>query len=1042
MRQLVIIFLCFFLTGAIAQEKNRVINNDNQPIDINRKITVNKNIDFVKAENQLKIDYSKLSKINVNTLTTQRIKVKAKENGVITWLEADVIQDKDADWNSKVTEWYKAIGNVLQIDEKLTSFVPTKVWKDDIGHTHIRTQQYHNGIKVYNAEVILHSTADKINSQNGYYVSKELFPVEKSIVISSNIIEEKIRNSLPNYNTEWNVLKGIDFSFDQEQHEQELVYYNNNDEYILAYHAKVYPHQGEHMEYIIDAKNGDVLIERSLICKAHNHISESGSNHTHVHGKRCNHTPSKSMIDGAATANATDLLGQTRNINTYDVAGDFFMIDATRDMFQSSSSLPNNPQGVIWTIDIQNNSPANNADYFHVSSNNNTWNNSPEGVSAHYNAGQAYEYFKTVHGRESITGTGQNIISFVNVSNEDGTSMGNAFWNGLGIYYGNGDSDFLPLGRGLDVAGHEMSHGVVQATANLEYSGESGAINESIADIFGAMIDRDDWLIGEDVLRNGQPLRNMQNPHNNAQTGDFGGGWQPEHYDERFTGSADNGGVHINSGIVNRAFYLFANNTSKFIAERVYYRALTTYLTRSSQFTDLRNAVVQSANDLYANNPNVVAEVRSAFDEVRIFGEGETNYEQDVEINPGDDLLLFADPDQSNMFLINISQSETLFNPLTTTNFNSKPSVSDDGRFIVFIGEDRRMYLIEINYNTNPPTATEDVLIQDAIWDNVVISKDASRIAATFQLVSPESDVQNRTLWLFDFASQAQQTFELFNPTYSDGVNTGNVLFPDALEFDVTGNTVMYDALNRVNGSTGGDIEFWDIGFIEVWNQSADTWALGKIEKLFGSLPEGISVGNPTFSKNSPYIIALDYIEEGNNQILGVNIERGDVGVLFENLGLGYPSFSRDDNFLIYDLHAFSPTELGILQLADDKISRVPNSDDFFFQNSFASKWGVWFSNGSRVLSDVEEIVEEESILSIVPNPVKNLINIDLDTDIIKGDVAIEIINSQGMVVLNRKISNSSQGKYNIDVSHLTNGNYVLSVRSDEKIVSQKFIKM
>jgi Zn-dependent metalloprotease len=89
----------------------------------------------------------------------------------------------------------------------------------------------------------------------------------------------------------------------------------------------------------------------------------------------------------------------------------------------------------------------------------------------------------------------------INVADDDGSSMGNAFWNGQAMFYGNGDGAFQPLARGLDVAGHEMSHGVIQSTANLEYQGESGALNESFADVFGVLIDRDDWKIGEDVVK-------------------------------------------------------------------------------------------------------------------------------------------------------------------------------------------------------------------------------------------------------------------------------------------------------------------------------------------------------------------------------------------------------------------------------------------------------------------------------------------------------------------------------------------------------------
>ncbi|MDA8693097.1 M4 family metallopeptidase [Saprospiraceae bacterium] len=1042
MKQFIFLIFSTFLIINVsqAQSKKRKLEVDAQHVDLNRKIKVQKNIFNPDKKYTGEPFSANFTPINESQLHLAKFKVQGIDaDNNIKWLEGRVTQNKDDSWELKSKAWIESVATVLNIDMALSSFVPQKIWTDDLGQSHVKLNQYHNAIKVYNAEIILHSKEGIIVSQNGDYVQSEKLPTEKSNVIDASVIRDNIKSQLKDFNPDWNLLTGLNHRIEKDQIEQELVYYDNDGSYILAYHMTVYPHMAEHIEYIIDASNGDILEERSIICKLHNH----DKNHDHTQGQCNGHYDYKnSAFDGQATANARDLLGANRTIQTYDVSGDFFLIDASRTMFNAGgSNMPNNPEGVIWTIDMQNNSPANDADYFHVISNNNSWGSSPEGVSAHYNAGTAYDYYKEVHGRESISGDGQNIISFVNVSNEDGTSMGNAFWNGLGIFYGNGDNQFLPLGRGLDVAGHEMSHGVIQATANLEYRGESGALNESFADIFGAMIDREDWLIGEDVIRSGDALRNMQNPHNNAATGDFGGGWQPDHYDEIYRGSLDNGGVHINSGITNRAYYLFATATSKNIAERVYYRALTTYLTRSSQFSDLRAAVLQSANDLYASNPNVVTQAAASFDQVGIEGDEIIDYQEDVDVNPGDDLLLFADAELSNLFMINITQQEFVFNPLTTTDIYSKPSVTDDGEVVVFVGQDRRVHLIEIDWNTSTPTMQQSVLIEDAIWDNIVIAKDASRLAGTFMLVNPESDIQNRSVWVFDFEQQAQQVFELYNPTFSEGVLTGNVLYPDAIEFDITSNTVMYDAFNRVNSSNSGTIEFWDIGFLEVWNPTSNTFALGDIEKLFGSLPEGISVGNPTFAKNSPFIIALDYIEEGLNEILGVNIETGDVGVIYENAGLGYPSYSRNDRNMIYDVDIFSPTELGIITLDDTKINPVQDSDNFFFQNPISSKWGVWFSNGERILSGVEEIVEGNGLLEINPNPVSDILNISLTEDIFQGEVLLEIIDMNGRVINSQQVDSNRIDGYGYNVNTVDAGIYLLSLRSDSKVVTRKFIK-
>ncbi len=1044
MKKVLLVSVCLLMAYSIthAQLKQRVFDaNHSTKVDVNKKFKVKKNIfDPAKKVNETSVVGSQFRSLDGNGLQVAKFNVKhVTDNDIIQWVSGRVPQRAEDTWDIKAQTWFSSVSQLLKLNTELTDFLPREVWKDDLGQSHMRMDQYHNGIRVYNAEVILHAENDIIVSQNGEYVKSELLPTEKSDVIEASVIQDQIESSLSNYNPNWNVLKGIGYKFDVEQLEQELVYYGEGGEdYRLAYYITVHPNMGEHLEYIVDATDGKILVERSLICKFHNH---DNLDHSSCMGHNRDETKNV-LLDGEATANATDLLGANRNINTYDVSDDFFLIDASRDMFNpSASTFPNNPEGVVWTIDMRNGSPSNDADYFHVVSSNNQWGNSPEGVSAHFNAGTAYEYFKFVHGRESISGDGQNIISFVNVANPDGTSMGNAFWNGLGIFYGNGDSQFLPLGRGLDVAGHEMTHGVVQATANLEYQGESGALNESFADIFGAMIDREDWLIGEDVIRGGGALRNMEDPHNGAATGNFGGGWQPDNYNERFLGPEDNGGVHINSGITNRAFFLFATATSRATAERVYYRALTTYLTRSSQFRELRNAVLQSASDLFGNDPNVANQAAISFDRVGIVQEGSVDFEQDIDVNPGDDLLLYADNALSNLFLINITQQEFVFNPLTTTNIHSRPSVTDDGENIVFVGEDRRVHLINIDWDAANPTVDESILIDDPVWDNIIVSKDASRLAGTFSLVDPESDPQNRSIWVFDFAQQAQQVFELFNPTFTEGVETGNVLFPDAIEFDFTGNTVMYDAFNRVNGSNAGTIEFWDIGFLEVWNPSANTWALGNIEKLFGSLPEGISVGNPTFAKNSPFIIALDFIEDGLNQILGVNIESGEIGTLFENQGLGFPSYSNNDQFLIYDLVLFEPTELGILELQDSKIDPVANSDNFFFQNQIDSRLGIWFSNGNRVLTSVEEIVDSEGVLSINPNPASDFLNIELSEDIFIGDVTMEVVDAHGKLVDTRSFRSSELLSYNYQVSALESGIYILTFRDNEKIINKKFIK-
>ena len=200
-------------------------------------------------------------------------------------------------------------------------------------------------------------------------------------------------------------------------------------------------------------------------------------------------------------------------------------------------------EGYILTLNANNTSTVD-LNYSMITSSDNTWSDKTA-VSAHYNTTATYKYFENTFGRNSLNDKGGNIISFINVANEDGSSMENAFWNGKAAFYGNGGTHFLPLAGALDVVAHELSHGVISNTANLEYYGQSGAINETFADIFGSMVDRDNWLIGEDVTKTtyspSGALRNMSDPHNMGSFTD--NYWQPKHVSEMYIGEADNRGV-------------------------------------------------------------------------------------------------------------------------------------------------------------------------------------------------------------------------------------------------------------------------------------------------------------------------------------------------------------------------------------------------------------------------------------------------------------------------------------------------------------------
>jgi len=857
----------------------------------------------------------------------------------------------------------RALREIIGVQDPAVAFEIIRMEENGDGYTHVRMQQMHQGIKIYGAELLLHFKGEQAYLLNGrWYATPVLENLQPELSTEAALRKAKedvalttiVRPPSPEM-LQW---AGAPESAEL------AIWFDDEKKPHLVWSLEIVPSLTARWAYFMDAQSGEILRKFSQLCQLH---AKAGCQSHHETTPETSEPEAQTpLFMPPSTAVANDLFGTQRTINTYLQSGTYFLIDASRSMFNSSQSVfPNNPVGTIWTVNAGNTSPENNNfNATHVTSGNNTWNNATS-VSAHYNAGRAFEYFKNTFNRNSINGQGGNIVSFINVADSDGSSMGNAFWNGAAMFYGNGDQAFSsPLAKSLDVAGHEMSHGVIQNTANLEYYGESGAMNESFADVFGVMIDRDDWKLGEDVVNTSVfptgALRDLSNPNNGGNSLNDPG-WQPDHMNEKYNGSADNAGVHINSGITNRAFFLFATAVTKNTAEQIYYRALTTYLGRSSQFIDLRIAIIQAATDLHGANSAQVTAAANAFATVGIGGgQSGGDYEQDYDPNPGEEYIVYTNTNQSKLSLAN-SNGDIDTDPLTTAGPFSKPTVTDDGSAIVYVAQNKTLRALLIDWMAG--TFQTITLSAQPIWRNAAISKDGNRLAAL-------TDDYDNALYVYNLANNTNEVYELYNPTYAEGVNTGDVEFADVIEWDFSGEFVLYDALNEISTNNSA-IEYWDIGFIRVWNKAANNFGDGYISKLFSGLPENTSVANPTFSKNSPYIIAFDYIDEFNdeNYVLGANYESGDVGDIFENSILGYPNYSSDDSQLIFDaLTTADDDVVAIIPLAADKITPFGNASVFISDNSGA-KWGVWFANGLRDLTDAGEITAPTLQLQAAPNP-------------------------------------------------------------------------
>jgi bacillolysin len=464
------------------------------------------------------------------------------------------------------------------------------VQKDELGMTHVRFDQSINGVKVEGAEVIVHfNENNEVTAVNGR-VNQTIADaeVDTTATLSSDAALKKALSAV-------NAPEELTY-----EPTSELVVYPFEGENTTAYKVNV-NFMGDdpgNWFVFVDAKTGEVIDQYNGLMHADEKQTQKGAGKG-VHGAHRELHITQVKEHNAGTKFALEDY-------SHENLGGIITYDAKNDNTSSND-----------TVHVGN-SAAFIGDYDRAL------------VDAHYNSEKVYNYYKNEHVRNSLDGNGMAIISRVLY----GTNYNNASWNGRWMTYGDGDGEFMiSLSAGLDVAAHEMTHGVITHTANLVYRNQSGALNESFADIFGALVDDDDWEMGEDIMApaakaagNGV-LRSLSNPNGvivqNEQRRGYStnGGVYPDHMDEFYhmPTSVDGGGVHVNSSITNHAAYLIAQDIGREKLGKVFYRALSVYLTPNSNFSDARQAAVQSATDLYGEGSAEEAAVQAGFDAVGIY---------------------------------------------------------------------------------------------------------------------------------------------------------------------------------------------------------------------------------------------------------------------------------------------------------------------------------------------------------------------------------------------------------------------------------------
>jgi thermolysin len=432
-----------------------------------------------------------------------------------------------------------------------------KSHKDEIGTEHTKFQRAIRGIPVVGAELIAHVKNGDVAGVTGHY-SNEPANATTASIDGAAAIQAAIRD--------------LDAGTVLEAPTASLVYYPRNGTALLAYEVSyryLAEEPGDWIVYV-DAIEGTVI-------EATNRLA----------GVK-------------AVGSGTGVAGDAKTLNVDRASGVYRLQDFTKPLAANQA---------VQTAGAGNAYAAGTL----LTDSDNQWTASSQraAVDAHATTGKVYDYFFYQLGRNSHDGLGGSMVSVVSY----GQGFNQAFRLGNATYYGDGDgTTFLPLSGSPEIVGHEWAHAFLDAVTDLRYGDQPGAVAESWADALGLVASgQTNWLIGDEVFTpgvRGDAIRSLQNPQA------YG---QPAHRSQYVLTSEDNGGIHTNAGIPNKAFYNFANAIgSRTIAAKVWYVAARDYMVSETGFSAARSATLQATGALYGTSSSYYTALLTAWSDVGV----------------------------------------------------------------------------------------------------------------------------------------------------------------------------------------------------------------------------------------------------------------------------------------------------------------------------------------------------------------------------------------------------------------------------------------
>ena len=442
---------------------------------------------------------------------------------------------------------------LFRIDPVEDDFSAKDTQIDEFGMIHVRLQQKKGSMPVWGGEMIAHFAADGSLRT----VAGRLFSIESTGLVPVIASAEARVRSIADARS---YRPDVDPTTLSSRQPELWLYPVSASDAKLAYRVETEIDDNRRpmeLETFVDAKSGEVL----------------------------------HRTDSLATLEGTGLgaLGDRQDLVVTERNGRYWLEDPTRGT-PAQKTYSAASSGTMGGSEVKS------ADLSHWDE---TGIGSGAAVDAHAFVALTYDYFAHVHRRQGWEDKGKGIHATVHY----GRDFDNAFFNGRELVFGDGDGlNFSPLSAALDVVAHEYSHGITANTARLGHEGESGALNEAISDIFACFVaygrgSRRDWQVGETIYHpqgHPMPLRDIGEPYATN---------HPARMDQYVVTDEDQGGVHRNSTIVSHAAYLMTEGGGRIggigvpAAERIWYRALTRYLTSQSSFADAADATILAARD-------------------------------------------------------------------------------------------------------------------------------------------------------------------------------------------------------------------------------------------------------------------------------------------------------------------------------------------------------------------------------------------------------------------------------------------------------------